>query len=270
MITKKNALAIASILAPAAAERVALAFDDPKAYAKKYRQALRDRNLTEVDPWIGLVDALEEQGVLASIDWKTDAEELGQVIRRLSGKPLRWPKGVDQDERSTAELLEIIGERLLREQSVALAHLDIGADEYELVLVPRAQAKRLQALGDIQVFTGSGLAKLERARLANQKKARAKEDQDPDRQRQYVHPDGRVLLVWGKTWHADGKRYHAWMSIQTMLGKDWSKVPTHSASEKPHIDDGFVEVTREEWLRQAAEMKKAKKAKKAKKKTGPR
>jgi hypothetical protein len=257
MITRRKALAIVAMLAPGAAKRVTLAFDDAEAYAKRYRRALEERGLSEVDPWIAVVDALEEAGALASIDWKTDADELGLVIRRLLGKPLRWPKGTDHDERSTAELLEIFGERLVREHSMTLAHLDIGADEYELVLVPSAHARRLLTLGEVELFTGKNLKGLERARLAKERKARAKEARNPDRQRQYIHPDGRVLVVWGLAWGAEGDRHHAWRSIRTRLGQDWTKAPTTSARERPEVESGFVEVTREEWLRRDAARRKS-------------
>lgn len=229
-------LALAALLAPRSptvAARVALACDDAAAYAKKYAASLRARSANaghEGLPWLALVDALEAERRLASIDWKTSFEDLTWALDRLRSLPKKarrwaWAKehADELEDRTTLELLEIVGARLQRER-LALLQLDTGADEHELVVVPRRSVARLRALGakakygDVDVFTGSDLARFERERVRADAEAIRARDADPHRQRNFIHPDGRVWITYGQEWSEGTKRRYALRTVAGTLG----------------------------------------------------
>jgi hypothetical protein len=189
MASRLDALiAIARLLAPKSkrvVDEVTQAFERPAAYFKAHRKRLDERSIDKPDkdlPWIALVDALTAAKVLVEIDWKTAADDLHWNLAKLGRKKeTAWLAKIDPitDDRSTLELLEETGQRLLASHQLQLAGLDIGSDSYCLVMVPAADAKQLVALaktakfGDADLFTGKGLAAAKRERVAREKRDRA-------------------------------------------------------------------------------------------------
>ncbi len=292
-------LRIAAVLAPndpRVAETVALSHDDGASYLKNHGKALAARHAAKLSPklpWIALVVALEKAGRLAPIDWKTELEDVTAAIDRIA-RPrktkIAWTwlaKRDDLDDRTTLELLEIVGEKLVVEHDIILAQLDIGSDSHELVLVAKKDAKELVALGkkakygDVDLFTGSDLRTFEKDRKKKDERARAKEEADPQVQRQLVHADGRVRITYGRTWRHDAGETHAVMRYSGVLGrfdalKDDGFVSAPTAKEaaiarKTLLDawvrEGFVEISREAFLKEEAAAARARKKprKKAKK-----
>jgi len=131
---------------------------------------------------------------------------------------------VSIDDRSTVEGLELIGAHLADGDGLVLAHLDINSDEYELVVVSKKDATALVALskkaryGEVELFLGANLARYERERLARDTKANALEAKDPNRQQQFIHPDGRVLVRGGKAWSVGPEKYYALEIMKRPLG----------------------------------------------------
>lgn len=194
-------VAIAQLLAPKSkrvVSDVTQAFENPKAYFKAHRKRLDERNIDKPDkdlPWIALVDALIAAKGLVEIDWKTAADDLHWNLGKLGRKKeTAWLSKIDPitDDRSTLELLEETGQRLLASHQLQLAALDIGSDSYCLVIIPAAIAKQLVALakaakfGDADLFTGKGLAAAKRERLAREKRDRAEAAKQEKREAERV------------------------------------------------------------------------------------
>jgi hypothetical protein len=159
-------VAVATLLAPAAPQvpaRAAAAHDDPGAYLIEHADRLDDRGIDEPFPglpWIALVDALDDHGLLAEVDWKEAPDEIAGRQRQLGSAP-----GADelwtspgQSELPTYEFLELAGKRL-HETGTALAVLDIESDCYPLVLLPAARAGDLVALAEAAGFTAAVLGR---------------------------------------------------------------------------------------------------------------
>ncbi len=294
---RRALLELAEVIAPKAAEvraAVALAYDDPAAYVKRRAKELRERSITEATtdlPWIALVDELERVKRLASVDWKTSMEDLVWSLGKLVSLPRRagrwaWAKKrEDLDERDLVEVLEIVGERIAKEERLQLAHLDTGADEYELVIVDVKRAKRLVELGkragygDIDLFTGSDLAGFERERVEKKEAAARKAKADPNRQRNFVHPDGRVWITVGSSWWpTDHPDQH--FAVYTQVGKlgysthsnrnhekqifrsvaEYRRV--HVAAIEAHLAEGFEELETPEYGKRDVAAQRARKRKK--------
>lgn len=147
MTTARDALvAVATLLAPdtpPVAERAAAALDDPDAYLVAHADRLDERGIDEPFPglaWIALVDALDNHGLLAEVDWKEDPGEIAGQVRALRSAPPAdelWT-ALARIELPTYEFLEAAGARL-RDTGTALAVLDIESDCYPLVLLPVAR-----------------------------------------------------------------------------------------------------------------------------------
>ncbi|WP_326834877.1 DUF6630 family protein [Amycolatopsis rhabdoformis] len=142
--------AVAALLAPnsaAVSARALAARDDPDAYLRDHADRLDDRGIDEPFeglPWIALVDALDDHGLLAEVDWKEAADEIVGRLRKLSSAPRAdelWDELAASDL-PTFEFLEAAGERLLT-LGTALGVLDIESDCYPLVLLPADRADDL-------------------------------------------------------------------------------------------------------------------------------
>ncbi|MEV6639114.1 DUF6630 family protein [Amycolatopsis sp. NPDC051371] len=153
-------VAVATLLAPAAPQvpaRAAAAHDDPGAYLIEHADRLDDRGIDEPFPglpWIALVDALDDHGLLAEVDWKEAPDEIAGQLRQLGSAPRAdelWTS-LGESELPTYEFLELAGKRL-HETGTALAVLDIESDCYPLVLLPAARAGDLVALAEAAGFT---------------------------------------------------------------------------------------------------------------------
>ncbi|OWA15068.1 DUF6630 family protein [Streptomyces sp. CS057] len=145
---------IASLLAPghpAVAEEVLRAHDSPHAYVSAFGSRLADRGIDEpVDnlAWIALIDALDAHGLLAEFDWKEDAQEVRDQLRKLESRPSVDPWALFETEEMllpTEEFLHACGRRY-REIGAALAVLDIESDCYPVVGLRAARADELTAL----------------------------------------------------------------------------------------------------------------------------
>jgi hypothetical protein len=151
----RTALAeIASLLAPAhpaVAAEVLRAHDSPHGYVSAFAGRLADRGIEEpVDnlAWIALIDALDAHGLLAECDWKEDAQEIRDRLRKLESRPSVDPWvlfGAEETLLPTERFLHACGRRY-REIGAALAVLDIESDCYPVVGLRAARADELTAL----------------------------------------------------------------------------------------------------------------------------
>ncbi|KOU47391.1 hypothetical protein ADK56_26410 [Streptomyces sp. MMG1522] len=147
---------IAALLAPAhpeVAEEVLRAHDDPEGYVSAFADRLDDRGVDEpVDdlPWIALIDALSDRGLLAEFDWKEDAAEIRARLEALELRPSADPWALlaaAETALPTHDFLHACGRRY-REVGEALAVLDIDSDCYPVVGLPAARADELTLLAD--------------------------------------------------------------------------------------------------------------------------
>lgn len=282
------ALALAALLAPKVsrvAAEVTVACDDPRGYAAAHARALAARSVSNAErrrdlASLALIIALGRAKRLVSIDWKTNLPELiGALasLRTLPARPRRWAWTKDDaslHERSTLELLEIVGRRLREDEGVVLASLEIAADEHELVIAREEDVRQLVALGKkagfagVGLFTGASLRKYERARQAKQaKEARAAQRiaaRDPYAQRQFVHADGRGYRIWGSTWRTGKVKRVSVEALECPLGTEAVYAPPMHRVEvgtsdaaatrrraswiREKLSEGFVEVTREAFV----------------------
>ncbi|WP_424186960.1 DUF6630 family protein [Actinokineospora sp. G85] len=146
-------LAVAALLAPTkpdVAARAAAAVDDPAGFVAAHADSLDDRGIDAPFPglpWIALVDALAEHGLLAEVDWKEDPTEVLGLLARLSSHPIPrdWAEGVDMAV-PTHEFLAAAGDQVREHTTKALAVLDIESDCHPLVFVPADRAADLTRL----------------------------------------------------------------------------------------------------------------------------
>ena len=187
-------LAIGKLVAPGSkslASEVTLAFEDPAAYAKKFAKRMDARSIGKPPknlPWIALIDSLDEAGALAEVDHREDTVDVKRAIDGLRGlgkskERWKWLKAFseeDLEDMDLAELLEHVGSHLGAE-GVVLAQLDMDSDAFPLVVVAKKDAKRLVELGeaagygDVDLFTGSDLAAMQRARKGREAKRRTEQ-----------------------------------------------------------------------------------------------
>lgn len=153
-------VAVATLLAPEAPQvrtLPAAAIDDAGAYVAEHADRLDNRGIDEpfpLLPWIALIDALADHGLLAEVDWKEAADEIAGQLRALGSAPSAdelWTS-LAQSELPTHEFLETAGGRLLG-TGTALAVLDIESDCYPLVLLPATRADDLVASAKAAGFT---------------------------------------------------------------------------------------------------------------------
>ncbi|WP_410673738.1 DUF6630 family protein [Amycolatopsis sp. cmx-4-68] len=153
-------VAVATLLAPdtpQVAARVAAAHDDPGAYLVEHADRLDDRGIDEPFPglpWIALVDALADHGLLAEVDWKEAPEEIVSQLRALRSAPSAdelWT-ALSESDLATHEFLEAAGHRL-RETGTALVVLDIESDCYPLALLPAPHGEKLVTSAAAAGFT---------------------------------------------------------------------------------------------------------------------
>jgi hypothetical protein len=151
-------IAIATLVAPDRPEvgaEVASAFDDPDGYVGAHAERLAERGIDDPDvvpglPWIVLVNALTDHGLLAEVDWKESADEIVVELRELRSHPAEpdawaWLEGAGDDDLATYDFLEVAA-RELRAAGTALVHLDIVSDCYPLVFVPADRSGELAGL----------------------------------------------------------------------------------------------------------------------------
>ncbi|HKN97660.1 MAG TPA: hypothetical protein VJX10_11125 [Pseudonocardiaceae bacterium] len=149
MTARDGLVAIAGLLAPdqpEVARRVAAAHDDPAGYLKQHPGTAPVRLL----PWLALVEALHEHGLVAEVDRREKPDEVVRQLRALrSSPPDAWEWAADTEFHArTDEFLRITAEHL-RPVGVGLSALDIDADYYPLVLAPAARTTELNNLAKL-------------------------------------------------------------------------------------------------------------------------
>ncbi len=223
-------LALAALLAPKHApteRRVALALNDPDAYAKKYADDLEDRNAEDdpVDPWLALVTAVTHDDVklARSIDWKEGADEivaaLGAILtarKRLRKHDAYDAKKVlafyDEDAhvRTKTDAFLTLAGAALSAHGLALVELELGSDSFEITIVPwkdvpLAKSLAKKAGGDVILHgpkTPLAKAPLPPARGAAAAKVGAKIDK---RRVSSIMGEHRIQQIPGLLRWTDGK-----------------------------------------------------------------
>lgn len=125
---------------PEVRRAVALAASDPAAFLDEHADVLADLGVADaaqIDPWLALIDALDDAGALAYLEGDDTGEELADA---LAGLPRVFGSGVELDEVSDVDgsLAEAIAaaDRLLAPRGLRLVYLDEGTDDVPLVAVP--------------------------------------------------------------------------------------------------------------------------------------
>lgn len=131
-------------------DAVELAAGDPAAFLEAHRDVLAEIGVTEasqIDPWLALIDALDDAGALAYLESGDGGEELADA---LAGVPRVFRSGVGLDEVDDVgdDLDAAIraADRLLEPHGLRIAYLDEGTDDVPLVVVPRENAEELVAV----------------------------------------------------------------------------------------------------------------------------
>lgn len=128
---------------------VRLAAEDPEEYLRRHEERLDDRGIEspgEIDPWLALIDALDDVGALAYLDWKDTGAELAEA---LAGVPRVFRAGVDLDTVEDVDGLDDAithADRLLAGSGLRIVYLEEDADAYPLVVVPMASSEQIVAL----------------------------------------------------------------------------------------------------------------------------
>jgi len=164
MTARDALLAVATLLAPDApqvATLAAAAHDDQEAFLRDHAERLDERGIDEpfeLLPWIALVNALADQGLLAEVDWKEAPGEITGLLKGLRSAPIADDVWTSQagSELPTHEFLAETGTRL-HATGTALAVLDIESDCYPLVLLPAARGDDLVTFAAAAGFTAEVL-----------------------------------------------------------------------------------------------------------------
>jgi hypothetical protein len=148
------------------------------------------------------------------------------------------------------------------------------------------RAKRLVELGkragygDVDLFTGSDLAGFERERVERAEAAARKVQADPSRQRNFVHPDGRVWITLASPWwptddpdQAFGLILHAgklgFSTHSRPAETQWVRgaaevLRVQEAAIAAHLADGFEELDTPDYAKKENAAQRARKRKKRK------
>ena len=128
---------------------VGLAASDPAAYFSAHERDLVDRGIEEpadVDPWLVIIDGLDEAGALAYMDWKDTGVELAEALAGLArvartGVDLDPVADVDGDLSAAVAAADA----LLAPHSLRVVYLEEDSDAYPLVVVPASDAETIVA-----------------------------------------------------------------------------------------------------------------------------
>lgn len=133
-------------LAPAVRQAV----DHPAEYFAAHADDLRSRGIESadgVDPWLVMIDGLDDVGALAYLDWKDSGAQLADA---LAGLPRIFATGVDldpvgdvEDELPTAVA---VANEIIDAHGLTLVYLDEDSDAYPLVAVASDDAEQIVAL----------------------------------------------------------------------------------------------------------------------------
>ncbi len=135
---------------PILSDDVRVAAADPAEYFRRHEERLVDRGIespAEVEPWLALIDALDEIGALAYLDWRDTGAELAQA---LAGVPRVVRCGVDldplEDVEGGVEPAIVRADELLEPCGLRIVHLVEDSDAYPLVVVPTAHVEEIVSL----------------------------------------------------------------------------------------------------------------------------
>jgi hypothetical protein len=132
------------------AASVEQAVDDPAEYYAAHADDLRDRGIEsadDVDPWLVMIDGLDDAGALAYLDWKDSGPQLADA---LAGLPRIFTTGVDLDavgdvEEELPTAVAVVN-GMLDEHGLTLVYLEEDSDAYPLVAVAADDAEQIVAL----------------------------------------------------------------------------------------------------------------------------
>ncbi|MGV2984806.1 hypothetical protein ACNPNP_14000 [Microbacterium sp. AGC85] len=126
------------------------AVDDPDAYYAAHADDLLDRGIesaSDIDPWLVIIDGLDEAGALAYLDWKDGGAQLADA---LAGLPRIFATGIDLDAVGDIEAdlptAVAVANGMLDEHGLTLVYLEEDSDAYPLVAVEADDAEQIVAL----------------------------------------------------------------------------------------------------------------------------
>jgi len=133
-----------------ARDAVVMAASDPAAFLEAHAEVLGEIGITEtaqIDPWLALIDGLDDAGALAYLDPDDDGEQLADA---LAGVPRVVRGGIDVDAigdvSSGLDDAIAAADALLGGHALRLVFLDEGTDDVPLVVVPSGDADEIVAL----------------------------------------------------------------------------------------------------------------------------
>ncbi len=123
----------------------ALLDDDAELAATVKAEAAREQG----DPWAALIDALDDAGALAYMQWDDSGVELADALAQL---PRVFRSGADLDEVGDVDGDLAAGivraDEILAGHGLRVVHLDEGTDACPLVVVPLAHVAGILAAVD--------------------------------------------------------------------------------------------------------------------------
>ncbi|MGO1410973.1 MULTISPECIES: DUF6630 family protein [unclassified Microbacterium] len=128
-------------------EAVELAAGDPDAFLEAHGDVLKELGITtasQIDPWLAMIDALDDAGALAYLERDDAGEELADA---LAGLPRVVGADVELDEVSDVEDSLVtaveVADRLLAPHGLRVVYLDEGTEDVPLVVVPLANTDEI-------------------------------------------------------------------------------------------------------------------------------
>ncbi len=132
------------------APSVRLAVDHPADYFATHADELRSRGIEsahDVDPWLVMIDGLDDAGALAYLDRKDSGAQLADA---LSALPRIVATGADLDPVGDVEtdlpIAVAVANEIIDAHGLALVYLEEEPDAYPLVAVAADDAEQIVAL----------------------------------------------------------------------------------------------------------------------------
>lgn len=147
---------------PEVRRAVVQAADEPQAFLAEHEQVLGELGVadaSQIDPWLALIDAIDDAGALAYLEPDDTGEELADA---LSGLPRVIAAGVDVDAVSDVDGSQreaiAVADGLLAPHGLRVVYLDEGTEDVPLVVVPIANAREIVQLAERLGHTASVFA----------------------------------------------------------------------------------------------------------------
>lgn len=132
------------------AASVRMAVDSPVEYYSLHADDLLARGIEsadDIEPWLVMIDGLDEAGALAYLDWKDSGAQLADA---LAGLPRIFATGVDLDPVGDVEhelpTAVAVANGIIDAHGLTLVYLDEDSDAYPLVAVASDDAEKIVAL----------------------------------------------------------------------------------------------------------------------------